>query len=30
MTEAILWDTRVLWAAQGVWPGEVNRYAADH
>jgi hypothetical protein len=29
MTDAILWDTRVLWAAQGVWPGKVDRYAAD-
>jgi hypothetical protein len=29
MTDAILWDTRVLWAAQGVWPGEIDRYAAD-
>ncbi len=29
MADAILWDTRVLWAAQGVWPSEVERYAAD-
>ncbi len=29
MTDAILWDTRVLWAAQGVWPSELDRYAAD-
>ena len=29
MTDAILWDTRVLWAAQGVWPSEADRYAAD-
>ncbi len=29
MADAILWDTRVLWAANGVWPSEVDRYAAD-
>jgi hypothetical protein len=29
MTDAILWDTRVLWAARGLWPCEVDRYAAD-
>jgi hypothetical protein len=29
MADAILWDTRVLWAARGVWPTEVERYAAD-
>lgn len=29
MTDAILWDTRVLWAARGLWPGEIDRYAAD-
>ncbi len=29
MTDAILWDTRVLWAADGLWPSEVDRYAAD-
>jgi hypothetical protein len=29
MTDAVLWDTRVLWAAQGIWPSEVDRYAAD-
>jgi hypothetical protein len=29
MTDAILWDTRVLWAARGHWPGEADRYAAD-
>ena len=29
MTDAILWDTRVLWAARGLWPSEVDRYAAD-
>jgi hypothetical protein len=29
MADAILWDTRVLWAAHGVWPTEVERYAAD-
>ncbi len=29
LADAILWDTRVLWAAQGVWPSEVDRYAAD-
>jgi hypothetical protein len=29
MADAILWDTRVLWAARGVWPIEVERYAAD-
>jgi hypothetical protein len=29
MTDAILWDTRVLWAARGLWPGEADRYAAD-
>jgi hypothetical protein len=29
MADAMLWDTRVLWAAKGVWPSEVDRYAAD-
>jgi hypothetical protein len=29
MADAILWDTRVLWAARGIWPTEVERYAAD-
>jgi hypothetical protein len=29
MTDAMLWDTRVLWAANGVWPSEQDRYAAD-
>ena len=29
MTDAMLWDTRVLWAANGVWPSEEDRYAAD-
>ena len=29
MADAIFWDTRVLWAANGVWPSEVDRYAAD-
>lgn len=29
MTDAMLWDTRVLWAAHGVWPTEEDRYAAD-
>jgi hypothetical protein len=29
LADAILWDTRVLWAAHGVWPTEVERYAAD-
>jgi hypothetical protein len=29
MADAMLWDTRVLWAAHGVWPSEVDRYAAD-
>ena len=29
MTDAVLWDTRVLWAAQSIWPSEVDRYAAD-
>jgi len=29
MADAILWDTRVLWAARGLWPTEVERYAAD-
>jgi hypothetical protein len=29
MADVILWDTRVLWAAHGVWPTEVERYAAD-
>jgi hypothetical protein len=29
MTDAVLWDTRVLWAAHGIWPSEVDRYAAD-
>lgn len=29
MTDAMLWDTRVLWAARGVWPTVVARYAAD-
>jgi hypothetical protein len=29
MADAIMWDTRVLWAANGVWPSEVDRYAAD-
>jgi hypothetical protein len=29
MADAILWDTRVLWAANGVWPSEEDRYAAD-
>jgi hypothetical protein len=29
MTDAMLWDTRVLWAAHGIWPSEEDRYAAD-
>ena len=29
MADAILWDTRVLWAAHGLWPSEEDRYAAD-
>jgi hypothetical protein len=29
LADAVLWDTRVLWAAKGVWPGEVDRYASD-
>ena len=29
MNDAILWDTRVLWAARGLWPSEIDRYAAD-
>ncbi len=29
MTDAMLWDTRVLWAAHGVWPNAVDRYASD-
>lgn len=29
MTDAILWDTRVLWAARNLWPSEIDRYAAD-
>jgi hypothetical protein len=29
MADAIFWDTRVLWAANGVWPPEEDRYAAD-
>jgi hypothetical protein len=29
MSDAMLWDTRVLWAAQGIWPSEEDRYAAD-
>ncbi len=29
MADAMFWDTRVLWAANGVWPSEVDRYAAD-
>jgi hypothetical protein len=29
MTDAMLWDTRVLWAANGIWPTGVDRYAAD-
>ncbi len=29
MSDAILWDTRVLWAAHGLWPSEEDRYAAD-
>lgn len=29
MADAIWWDTRVLWAANGAWPSEVDRYAAD-
>jgi len=29
MADAMLWDTRVLWAACGVWPTEAERYAAD-
>jgi hypothetical protein len=29
MTDAILWDTRVLWAARNLWPSDIDRYAAD-
>jgi hypothetical protein len=29
MADTMLWDTRVLWAANGVWPSEEDRYAAD-
>ncbi len=29
MADAMLWDTRVLWAANGIWPSEEDRYAAD-
>ncbi len=29
MADAIVWDTRVLWAARGIWPSEIDRYASD-
>jgi hypothetical protein len=29
MADAMLWDTRVIWAAHGRWPAEIDRYAAD-
>lgn len=29
MADVMLWDTRVMWAANGRWPGEIDRYAAD-
>lgn len=29
LADAVLWDTRVLWAANGVWPSAEDRYAAD-
>jgi hypothetical protein len=29
LADAMVWDTRVLWAANGVWPAEVDRYASD-
>jgi len=29
MADAILWDTRVLWAANGLWPDAIDRYASD-
>lgn len=29
MADAIVWDTRVLWAARGLWPSEIDRYASD-
>ena len=29
LADAMLWDTRVLWAANGLWPSEADRYAAD-
>ncbi len=29
MADAMLWDTRVLWAANGLWPSEEDRYASD-
>jgi len=29
MADTMLWDTRVLWAANGIWPSEEDRYAAD-
>ena len=29
LADAMLWDTRVVWAANGLWPSEADRYAAD-
>jgi hypothetical protein len=29
LADAMLWDTRVVWAARGLWPTEADRYAAD-
>lgn len=29
MADVMLWDTRVLWAANGRWPDAIDRYAAD-
>ncbi len=29
LADAIVWDTRVLWAARGLWPSAIDRYASD-
>ena len=29
LADAMVWDDRVLWAARGLWPSEIDRYASD-
>jgi hypothetical protein len=29
LADAMVWDDRVLWAARGLWPSAIDRYASD-